>query len=76
MRVKETSEGVCTKAGIGEQTDYIPFQLGQTSTETILIPLVPLEVGIVTVTVELVTSLGVSDIVDVVIKVEVCKFVN
>jgi uncharacterized protein YfaS (alpha-2-macroglobulin family) len=70
MRVKETSDGVCTKAGVRDQTDYIQFPLKQSSTETILIPLVPLKVGTVTLTVELVTSIGVSDIVDVAIKVE------
>lgn len=76
MRVVDAPQSVCTTAGIGNDSPSIRFKLEEKGTETILVPLIPLTVGIINVTFEIVTSLGISDRVVVAIRVEVRRHCN
>lgn len=60
--VVSPSENLCTSAGDGEETSAVCFTLGGEHTETIAIPVVPLEVG-TQLTVKLWTHLGGEQIV-------------
>jgi hypothetical protein len=65
------AEDICTQAGIGQTTNPIRFDLAGKSTETIIIPVVPLKVGNLNMIVETVFyPIGVKDVLKVEIRVE------
>ena len=51
-------ENLCTSAGAGEETAPVCFTIEPSDTQTVLIPVLPLEVGTTKLTVRLLSELG------------------
>ena len=63
MRVINPPENLCTSAGMGKETARVCFNIQPTDTKTILIPLLPLEVGTTKLTVRMDNQFGGDEIV-------------
>ena len=58
MKLIRPPENLCTSAGAGEETAPVCFTIAPADTHTVLLPVLPLEVGTTTLTVRLVSELG------------------
>ena len=70
LSLLDIPEDMCTTAGIGKQTDYLCQIVEPLDTLTVLLPILPLKVGLTQVTVQLRTQFGGDEVVQE-IKVEV-----
>ena len=58
MKLIRPPKNLCTSAGAGEETSPVCFTIEPTDTRTVLIPVLPLEVGTTKLTVRLLSELG------------------
>ena len=58
MQIVDPPEHLCTSAGTGEETAPVWFNVPGLDTKTILLPLMPLDVGTTKLTVRMITELG------------------
>ena len=64
-------ESICTKAGVGRDSDKIPLHLEQNGAVTVPITLIPLDVGTFDITVEFIAHPFTADRVFVSLNIEV-----
>ncbi|XP_062499169.1 complement C3-like [Corticium candelabrum] len=63
IKLVNIQDDLCTTAGSGEETDWIPFRIEGHDSKTVLIPVIPLVVGTTELTVKMSTELHNFDIV-------------
>ena len=73
MKMVKIPYSLCTTAGLGSSGEERRFTLGTNATETVLFPVIPLDVGDIELTVQLISFgfVNIGDQVTQVLKVEV-----
>ncbi|XP_062499186.1 complement C3-like [Corticium candelabrum] len=70
IRLRKVPESICTKAGVGRDSDKIPLHLEQNGAVTVPITLIPLDVGTFDITVEFIAHPFTADRVFVSLNIE------